>query len=42
MSAGVGFTLQVMGQKDSPPAHAVIILQLEAVVCGGLRMAYTE
>ncbi|MFH1138591.1 MAG: DMT family transporter [Pseudomonadota bacterium] len=32
MSAGVGFTLQVMGQKDSPPAHAVIILQLEAVV----------
>ncbi len=32
MSVGVGFTLQVVGQKDSPPAHAAIILQLEAVV----------
>lgn len=32
MSVGVGFTLQVIGQKDSPPAHAAIILQLEAVV----------
>ena len=32
MSVGIGFTLQVIGQKDSPPAHAAIILSLEAVV----------
>ncbi len=32
MSVGVGFTLQIIAQKDSPPAHAAIILQLEAVV----------
>ncbi|MEW5725978.1 MAG: DMT family transporter [Thermodesulfobacteriota bacterium] len=32
MSVAVGFTLQVMGQKDSPPAHAAIILSLESVV----------
>lgn len=32
MSVAIGFTLQVMGQKDSPPAHAAIILSLEAVV----------
>ena len=32
MSVAVGFTLQVAGQKDSPPVHAAIILQLEAVV----------
>jgi drug/metabolite transporter (DMT)-like permease len=32
MSVGVGFTLQVAGQKDSPPTHAAIILSLEAVV----------
>jgi drug/metabolite transporter (DMT)-like permease len=30
-SVGIGFTLQVIGQKDSPPAHAAVILQLEAV-----------
>ena len=32
MSVAVGFTLQVIGQKDAPPAHAAIILSLEAVV----------
>ena len=31
MSVTVGFTLQIMGQKDSPPSHAAIILQFEAV-----------
>ncbi len=31
-SVTIGFTLQIIGQKDSPPAHAAIILQLEAVV----------
>jgi drug/metabolite transporter (DMT)-like permease len=30
-SVAIGFTLQVIGQKDSPPAHAAVILQLEAV-----------
>ncbi|MBI9073942.1 MAG: DMT family transporter [Desulfatibacillum sp.] len=30
-SVAVGFTLQIIGQKDSPPSHAAIILQLEAV-----------
>ena len=32
MSVALGFTLQVVGQKDSPPAHAAIILSMEAVV----------
>lgn len=32
MSVALGFTLQVIAQKDSPPAHAAVILQLEAVV----------
>lgn len=32
MSVAVGFTFQVVGQKDSPPAHAAIILSMEAVV----------
>ncbi|WP_028316357.1 DMT family transporter [Desulfatibacillum aliphaticivorans] len=30
-SVAIGFTLQIIGQKDSPAAHAAIILQLEAV-----------
>ncbi|MBU2489446.1 MAG: DMT family transporter [Proteobacteria bacterium] len=30
-SVAVGFTLQVIGQRDAPPAHAAIILQLESV-----------
>jgi drug/metabolite transporter (DMT)-like permease len=32
ISVGVGFTLQVVGQKYSQPSHAAIILQLEAVI----------
>lgn len=32
MSVGIGFTLQIIGQKKSLPAHAAIIFQLEAVV----------
>lgn len=37
MSAGIAFTLQVVGQRGSPAAHAAIILSLEAVfaVLGG-------
>ncbi len=31
MSVGVGYTLQVIAQKDAPPVHAAIILSLEAV-----------
>ena len=31
ISVGVGFTLQVAGQKYSQPSHAAIIMQLEAV-----------
>ncbi|MCX6647298.1 MAG: DMT family transporter [bacterium] len=34
MSAGVAFTLQVVGQRGSPAAHAAIILSLEAVFAG--------
>jgi drug/metabolite transporter (DMT)-like permease len=32
VSVGIGFTLQVIAQKASPPAHAAIIFQFEAVV----------
>lgn len=37
MSVGMGYTLQVVGQRDAHPAHAAIILSLEAVfaVLGG-------
>ena len=37
MSAGIAFTLQVIGQRYAPPAHAAIIMSLEAVfaVLGG-------
>ncbi len=36
-SVGIGYTLQVVAQKDAPPAHAAILLSLEAVfaVIGG-------
>ncbi len=36
-SVGVAYTLQVVGQKNSPPTHAAIILSLETVfaVIGG-------
>jgi drug/metabolite transporter (DMT)-like permease len=30
-SVGIAYTLQVMAQKDAPPAHAAILLSLEAV-----------
>ncbi|MCL2601822.1 MAG: DMT family transporter [Treponema sp.] len=38
MSAGVGYTLQVVAQRDAPPAHATIILCLEGcfAVIGGV------
>jgi drug/metabolite transporter (DMT)-like permease len=31
LSAGVGFTLQIVSQRHCPPAHAAIILSLETV-----------
>jgi drug/metabolite transporter (DMT)-like permease len=31
MSVGVAYTLQVVAQRDADPAHAAIILSLEAV-----------
>jgi drug/metabolite transporter (DMT)-like permease len=38
LSTGVAYTLQVVAQRQAPPAHAAIILSLEAVfaVIGGL------
>ncbi|MUM77106.1 EamA family transporter [Pseudodesulfovibrio sp. F-1] len=40
MSVGVAYTLQVVAQRDAQPAHAAIILSLEAVfaVVGGWLM----
>jgi drug/metabolite transporter (DMT)-like permease len=41
LSIGVGYTLQVVAQRDTPPAHAAIILSMEAVVAalaGGLLL----
>ncbi len=37
LSSGVAYTLQVVSQKEAPPAHAAVILSLEAVfaVLGG-------
>ena len=31
VSVGIAYTLQVVGQRNSPPAHAAIILSLETV-----------
>ena len=31
ISVGVGYTLQVLGQRNAHPAHAAIILSLETV-----------
>lgn len=31
LSTGVGFTLQVIGQRDAPASHAALIMALEAV-----------
>jgi len=39
LSVGVAFTLQVVAQRHAPPAHAAILLSLEAVfaaIAGGL------
>lgn len=44
MSVGVAYTLQVVAQKDAPPAHASIILSLEgafAALAGGLLLDET-
>ncbi|MEW6263927.1 MAG: DMT family transporter [Thermodesulfobacteriota bacterium] len=44
MSVAFGFTLQVMGQKESPPAHAAVIMSLESVfaaVSGWIILAET-
>ena len=32
LSSGVGYTLQIVGQKDVPPNTASLILSLESVV----------
>ncbi|MCG8568963.1 MAG: DMT family transporter [Spirochaetes bacterium] len=39
-SVGIGYTLQVVGQKNAHPAHAAIILSLESLfaVIGGLLL----
>jgi drug/metabolite transporter (DMT)-like permease len=39
-SVGVAYTLQVVAQKDAPPAHATILLSLEGVfaVIGGILL----
>jgi drug/metabolite transporter (DMT)-like permease len=39
-SVGIAYTLQVVAQKDAPPAHAAILLSLEAVFAalGGWMM----
>jgi drug/metabolite transporter (DMT)-like permease len=38
LSVGIGYTLQIVGQKKAPPAHAAIIMSLEAVfaLIGGM------
>ena len=40
VSAGVAYTLQVVAQKDAPPAHATIILSLEGTfaTAGGILL----
>ena len=41
-SAGIGYTLQVVAQKDAPPAHATIILCLEGsfAALGGVLLLH--
>lgn len=44
LSVGVGYTLQVVAQRDAVPAHAAIILSMEAVfavLAGGLVLGET-
>jgi drug/metabolite transporter (DMT)-like permease len=38
LSVGIGYTLQIVGQKKAPPTHAAVIMSLEAVfaVVGGV------
>lgn len=38
LSVGIAYTMQIVGQKKAPPAHAAIIMSLEAVfaVIGGV------
>jgi drug/metabolite transporter (DMT)-like permease len=41
---GIAFTLQIAGQREAPPAHAAILLSLEAVfaaIAGGLILSET-
>lgn len=35
LSVGIGYTMQVVAQRDAPPTHAAIILSLEAVFAAG-------
>lgn len=44
LEVSVAFTLQILGQKDTPPAIATIIMSLEAVfsaICGALFLGET-
>ncbi|MCI0475984.1 MAG: DMT family transporter, partial [Anaerolineales bacterium] len=44
LSVGVAYTLQVIGQRETPPAQAAIILSLEtvfAVIGGALLLSET-
>jgi len=40
VSVGIAYTLQVLAQKDTPPAHATILLSLESIfaVTGGILL----
>ena len=40
VSAGIGYTLQIVAQRDAPPAHATVILCLEGsfAVLGGVLL----
>jgi drug/metabolite transporter (DMT)-like permease len=42
LSVGVAYTMQIVAQRDAPPAHAAIIMSLEAVfaVLGGWVMLH--
>ncbi len=43
-SVGIAFTLQVVGQRRAPPAHAAVLLSLESVfaaLCGWLVLSET-
>ena len=44
LAVGVAFTLQIVAQKNAPPAHAAIILSLESVfaVAGGVMILNEE